>query len=141
MKRILYIIIFILLLLLYPLISFSLEKGLYDHFTYWRYSGDTLRISWDPVLYENDIIVYEVNIYHCETEQVIIIGETQNTFIDIKIPRVGHYIFKVRSWTSDKLLSSEWAESIDSTRARVNGENKSFWVYGQLPKVTGTVIE
>ena len=137
MKRLLLNII-ILILILFPSISFSLESGTYDHLTYWRYSGDTVKLAWSAIVHNEDTIVYEVNIYHCETEQIIVIGETQNTSIDIRLPRVGHYVFKVRSWLLDKSMNSEWAESSNPAYAL---NNKSFWVYCQLPKVTGAGIE
>ena len=129
-------ILFFIIILATTSYSYGFEKGLYEHTTYWMYSGETATLGWDPVPNADK---YEIVVIHAETEQEIALGFTTDTSITFKLPRIGHYIFKVRTWDDD--LYSDWAITTDPFYARVNGVNKSWWVYAQLPPVDGLGIE
>lgn len=128
MKKI--IIIFIILCL--SSLSFSFEKGVYEYKTHWIYSGESVKLSWDPV---NNATEYEVIAQHLETEQEIAMGKTSNTSISIVVQRVGHYIFKVRA--VNDCGKSGWATTIDSYPV----DGKPSWVYAQLAPATGLGIQ
>jgi len=132
MKKLIILLIFICIYTT----TFAFEKGTYDYRTHWVYSGGSIVLGWDPV---TNAVEYEVVAEHLETEQTIIMGTTSNTKITIVIPRVGHFIFKVRAvnYCNEEKQVSEWATTIDSYPS----DGKPSWVYSQLAPATDLILQ
>ncbi len=115
---------------------YALNKGTYYYTTHWRYSGDTVTLSWNVSEGAYD---YELNVIHVETDQLIITARTVNLQIPINLPRMGHYIFKIKAWTQDRSNSSIWSTSI--LNGKVGEVPGPWWVFAQIPRVVGVIIE
>lgn len=109
-----------------------------DYTTYSDYTEIPATIAWDS---DAGAEYYNFELFHYEHNLVSATGNTQQTQITINFPRSGHYIFKVRSCTSQQptnttgltQVGSDWctvfSESTDVSKATVNGQSKAWWIY------------
>lgn len=95
-----------------------------DYVTYWGTTNEVFTAIWDPV---PEAISYDYRIYHVEMGLYGTIKNTTATEVSIDFPKVGHYIFEVRSKNNSG--TSAWAQSIDAMKAKVDGEQRAWWVY------------
>ncbi len=85
---------------------------------------------------------YEFKFFHKDMGQDLIIGTTSNTQVTVIIPKVGHYIVKVRSKKNDCVHEdpndinspmvpcySDWAISTDPTYATVDNTHRAWWIF------------
>jgi len=137
--------ILFILIAIFTTQCYALDTGLYDHATHWVNSGETVTVAFESATI--NVTEFEVEAIHLETNVTTMLGKTPasqgSTFsfssITFQLPRMGHYIFRVRA--INVVGESIWSISTDSSVSRVNNEPRSWWVYGQLPPVTGIIIE
>ena len=120
-------------LLLIPIIIFSLQLGIHSHLTHWAYNGNTITLGWNESVGAD---MYEVRVQHVETEQIFIVGETSGLSINYILPKTGHYIFRVRAMND--YGSSDWAYTTNPENV---ADGNTFWIYSQIPPVTGVIID
>jgi len=134
---------FLLLILLIPIISYSLDVEnfkslstrsgfeLYEVATYMGYTGQKFTIAWDANP-EPDIYGYELRVYHVEQKRYLgktieLVGPKSNEYE--YTPNIsGHYVFEIRA----KDLAgqySDWAVTLDDNNSSVNGKKEGWWVY------------
>jgi hypothetical protein len=135
--------------------TYSFGGEVYDHVTYWGYTEESVPIEWeaDAVNSIDEVTKHEVELYHVEHKQVIVVGETTHPTqqMTLVFPRSGHYIAKVRSChdVGDPPVyeCSAWAESTNKEYASVwvegsqTYEPKNWWVYRHISPPGGIEIE
>lgn len=94
------------------------------------------RHEWELVSYQRDHVAArgsQANAGHvanpCQG------GQPNRITLQVRLPRTGHYFFRVRSCTTDEC--SAWASSMDLTFATVDCQPRSWWWYG-YPQPPGT---
>lgn len=101
----------------------------HDHVTYYVNTGEILTAAWDAV---DTATSYEMQLLRFEWDNEIVqewIGITETSQI-FTTPKSGMYIIRVRARNADGV--SEWAVSINTEFATVDGEPRSWWVYGYM---------
>lgn len=121
--------------LVVPTLAYS-EWVAKDYVTYYGYTDELFTANWDLISSADS---YEWRVYHVERDMYVLSGESATTSFTIQFPRTGHYIIEVRS--KNEYGVSEWAKSIDSTKATVNGESRAWWVYGYISAPGPITIE
>jgi hypothetical protein len=135
-KRLAKLGLILLLILVFTGSVFATWDKIMDRVLYFGTTDALITMSWDPVA---EATGYEVELFHIEQNTKMLPYGTSNhtsgTNLTFKLPKTGHYIFKVRSCINNFAeCGDEWSESIDSTKAIVDGENKAWWVYGYVAK-------
>jgi hypothetical protein len=82
----------LILLLLFQTSNLYSEE--YDHYDYWIYTGEKIKVAWDTF---PDVIEHQVELFHVEQNSVVAIGRTPLPEIELVCPRSGHYFVRVRS--------------------------------------------
>ena len=121
-------------MLIIGLLSFWLILGeaasavsVHDHVTYTLYTGEALTMAWDVV---ENAETYEVQLLRFEWDNEVVqewVGITTTTQ-EISPPKAGMYIIQVRA--CNEAGCSDWAISTSVEFASVDGEPRSWWVYG-----------
>jgi len=144
MKLIFKILVMVGCFMLFSTISFGGE--VYDYVTYWGYTEENVNIEWDgdPDNSIDEVTKHEVELYHVEHKEVIVVGKTTHPTqqMTLVFPRSGHYIAKVRSChdVGDPPVydCSDWTESTNKERSTVwvepsqSYEPRAWWVYKQI---------
>lgn len=101
-------------------------------------SPDQVVLEWDAA---NDTRVthYEVQALWIDQDppQVVELGTTNATNMTVQRPRTGHFEFRVRSVSETKNMTSEWAESTDTT----DGPDPAWRIYFTVPSVDGISVD
>lgn len=134
----------VLFLMGFMLFPISSNGEMLDYITYYDHTEKSETVAWDP---SENAEYYKFEAFHYERKTSIVIGSTSQTQIVVNFPKSGHYVFKVKSCTSQSKdengndLCSEYAESTNSQYATVNGEAKSWWVYRHVSPPGEVIVE
>lgn len=107
-----------------------------DYVTYYGYTDEMFPLVWDI---GEGADSYEWRVYSVEKKMYVANGVSGVTEAKIQLPFTGHFIMEVRS--KNTFGYSDWAQSIDATKAKVDGEPRAWWVYGHVSPPSGLVIE
>ncbi len=105
-------------------------------------TDNSIEMAWDEVLCSSCgecEINYEIVLHHVEQDSITPIVITSNLSHEFKLPRSGHFIFKIRAInikldSSDLNYASDWTFSTDPTTSKVNDEMNGWWFYGHIAK-------
>lgn len=153
----------------------SLAWDKYDYITYYGYTGKEITAAWaTPVSNCSDnnpcdsegkcsdgtaCIMstvpdeYEYEFYHIDMKVTLIKGTTSDNQVTVVLPRVGHYIAKVRAKKNNCQHEdpndinspmvpcySDWAVSTDPTYAVVDDVHRAWWIFTWISPPNDVVI-
>lgn len=114
-----------------------LAAVLYEHFTYYLFTGESVTVGWDAV---SNAQGYEFEAINVERgNRVFAQGQTSELQATVVIPKTGHWIFQVRATNASGV--SDWARSDSNTHATVNGQPQSWWVFAWIAPATGLELQ
>jgi hypothetical protein len=109
-----------------------------DYVTAFGTTDKEITVTWNVV---DGADLYDVEMFHVEQNVVAKTVEVTENSITTKLPKSGHYIFRVRACNSSRSDCSIWVESIDPEYARVNDQPRAWWVYGYVAPPGPITIE
>lgn len=109
----------------------------FDLVEYWKYTGESVTVSWDPV---DRATKYEVKSHRVESGNVVGIWETTETEYTFTGMKGGHYDMMVRAG-DDSGTWSTWSVSIDPAVAIVDNEPRGWRLYFHIAPPSIPVIE
>ena len=132
MNRVTMFIMIVFLMFFSYSVAFSWEKK--DYVTYFDTTDNPVTCAWSAV---EGAAGYQVQLLHVERDSTTIVSrealtDRRDTFL---LQRSGHFIVKVRACKYDFNtceVHSEWTESINSERSRVDDQPRAWWLYGYI---------
>jgi hypothetical protein len=104
-----------------------------DYVTYFGTTDQSITVKWDAV---DNAQGYQLELYHVERDSITKVASEglTTTQLELTLPRSGHFIPRVRACSDYPACEthSEWSESINSEVAIVDGEARSWWIYGYV---------
>lgn len=100
-----------------------------DIVTYYNTTDKPIKCAWDAV---PEATGYEARLFHLERNVEVTLpnGKTTSTEIIFKLPRTGHFVFKVRACVNNYELCSDWCEASNPDCGLVDGQRRGWWIYG-----------
>lgn len=125
------------LIMAWPMLARSITG--YDHYLYFVFTGEPVSIGWDAVAGADS---YQWRLRHVQNDAVAVSGQTATTQVEVYFPKIGIWAAEVRAVKqADPVVYSDWAQSIDSTHATVDGQAKGWWVSSWLAPAGGVEID
>jgi hypothetical protein len=104
-----------------------------DYITYLGTTDQSITVGWDAV---ENVEGYQIEVYHVERDSITRVASEglTETQIEFNLPRSGHFIARVRACVDYPTCETagEWSESTNSDVATVDGEARSWWIYGYV---------
>jgi hypothetical protein len=95
-----------------------------DIVEYHGYTGEDIEVAWDQVVN----LTYDLALFNKERDiQLPLANDFTGVTLTFQVPKTGHWIVKVRARRGAE--TSEWSESIDPTRATVDGEARGWMLF------------